>query len=44
LVFEEATIEHIRPRSEGGNNDLRNLEIACAKCNNERSNWQSDKE
>jgi 5-methylcytosine-specific restriction endonuclease McrA len=28
-----ATIEHIVPRSHGGDDDLRNLGITCARCN-----------
>jgi 5-methylcytosine-specific restriction endonuclease McrA len=31
-----ATIEHIRPRSRGGTNDLKNLALACVNCNNEK--------
>lgn len=28
-----ATIEHILPRNHGGTDDLRNLALACARCN-----------
>lgn len=28
-----ATIEHIVPRTHGGDDDLRNLAIACPRCN-----------
>ena len=28
-----ATIEHIHPRSHGGTDELRNLGLACARCN-----------
>lgn len=31
-----ATIEHILPRNHGGTDDLRNLGIACARCNAEK--------
>ena len=32
-----ATIEHIWPRNHGGANDLRNIALACAGCNREKS-------
>lgn len=32
----EATIEHIKPQSAGGSNDLMNLALACVSCNNEK--------
>ncbi|MEM1417010.1 MAG: HNH endonuclease, partial [Myxococcota bacterium] len=28
-----ATVEHILPRHHGGTDDLRNLAVACARCN-----------
>ena len=31
-----ATLEHIRPRSDGGTDDLLNLGLAHARCNNEK--------
>jgi 5-methylcytosine-specific restriction endonuclease McrA len=31
-----ATLEHIRPRSDGGTDDLANLALAHARCNNEK--------
>ena len=31
-----ATIEHIVPQTHGGTDDLRNLGIACARCNSEK--------
>ena len=31
-----ATIEHIMPQTHGGTDDLRNLGIACARCNSEK--------
>lgn len=31
-----ATLEHIRPRSDGGTDDLANLGLAHARCNNEK--------
>jgi 5-methylcytosine-specific restriction endonuclease McrA len=41
LAFEPATgdgvtLEHIRPRSDGGTDDLANLGLAHARCNNEK--------
>lgn len=32
------TIDHIIPRSRGGNNRLTNLVLACFECNNSRGN------
>lgn len=31
-----ATIEHIKPRSHGGTDELSNLALACAGCNSEK--------
>lgn len=31
-----ATLEHIRPRSDGGTDDLANLALAHGRCNNEK--------
>lgn len=31
-----ATIEHLRPRHHGGDEDLHNLALACASCNAEK--------
>lgn len=38
-----ATIEHIRPLSEGGGNLPSNLMAACFECNNERSHKRREK-
>lgn len=32
----EATIEHIVPRTHGGTDELRNLALACARCNHQK--------
>jgi HNH endonuclease len=32
-----ATLEHLTPKSQGGTNDLRNLAVACADCNEGRA-------
>lgn len=32
----KATIEHIRPRAHGGTDELRNLALACARCNHQK--------
>ena len=31
--FEDATLDHVHPRSQGGTNAYRNLRIACIPCN-----------
>lgn len=36
------TIEHVKPASQGGSNQIKNLRLACNACNNERGddlNW-----
>lgn len=39
---EGASVEHIRPRTLGGDNDLRNLGITHVRCNSEKGrNWDS---
>lgn len=38
------TLEHIIPRSLGGNNRLINLDLSCADCNRRRGNTISDEE
>lgn len=32
------TVEHITPRSRGGNNRFENLMVCCSQCNNRRGN------
>ena len=32
----EATLEHIIPQTRGGTNDVKNLAVACARCNREK--------
>jgi 5-methylcytosine-specific restriction endonuclease McrA len=36
LHFNEATMEHVVPRSLGGPTIVENLKISCARCSNER--------
>lgn len=31
-----ATLDHIKPRSKGGTDDIENLRVICQKCNNQR--------
>jgi uncharacterized protein (TIGR02646 family) len=37
LAESDMTIEHIRPKSKGGRNDINNLTIACQDCNCKRA-------
>lgn len=32
----EATLEHIHPEAQGGTNEIRNLAVACARCNRQK--------
>lgn len=41
------TVEHLLSRNHGGDNDLRNLALACSSCNNEKgrrvdNQWRGD--
>lgn len=36
-IWLHATIDHIIPRSRGGNNDLNNLACCCKTCNSHKS-------
>lgn len=38
LLYEQLTIEHLKPRSKGGSNNLENLRLACRLCNQLRGN------
>ncbi len=38
-----ATLEHIRPRSDGGTDDVLNLGLAHARCNNEKGRRTDNK-
>ena len=40
VAREDATLEHIKPLSEGGNSHLENLAISHAVCNHQRSRPQ----
>jgi 5-methylcytosine-specific restriction endonuclease McrA len=33
---DDATIDHVKPRSKGGTNDLENLQLMCGGCNHEK--------
>jgi 5-methylcytosine-specific restriction endonuclease McrA len=36
LPFEEVTLEHVIPRSRGGDDSEANLKVACEPCNNRK--------
>jgi len=40
---EELTIDHLKPLSKGGTNDMWNLATMCNSCNNEKGNKVYDK-
>ena len=37
------TLDHLKPRSRGGRNTLRNLRPACRRCNNEKGDDDPDR-
>jgi 5-methylcytosine-specific restriction endonuclease McrA len=39
IRFEQATVDHVRPKSEGGADDLTNVVVSCADCNHLRDYW-----
>ncbi|MGB7271898.1 MAG: HNH endonuclease [Geitlerinemataceae cyanobacterium] len=36
LLYQQLTIEHLKPKSKGGSNNLENLRLACSPCNQGR--------
>lgn len=37
------TIDHVKPRSKGGTNNLSNLRLSCSPCNHEKDDkWEDD--
>ena len=40
--FQKKTIDHIMPLSRGGTNDIKNLQLACKRCNSMKSNMTMD--
>lgn len=38
LPENQLTIDHLKPKSLGGSNNLENLRLACFPCNNSRGN------
>jgi hypothetical protein len=36
LAIEEITLDHVRPRSRGGDDSEANLKVACEPCNNRK--------
>lgn len=38
---DEATAEHVVPKSQGGKNNYQNIVMACSKCNSERSSMDA---
>ena len=36
LTFSQATVDHYHARSQGGENSIDNLRLACLKCNREK--------
>lgn len=38
LSSDDLTVDHIRPRSEGGGGELTNLQLLCGPCNKEKDN------
>jgi 5-methylcytosine-specific restriction endonuclease McrA len=39
IRFPQATVDHVRPKSEGGTDELTNVVVSCADCNQLRDYW-----
>ena len=44
LTWDEKTMDHIRPKHVGGPGTLQNIQLACAKCNNEKKRGELPEE
>lgn len=44
MVFSEATIDHIKPKSLGGASDLSNLQLAHKFCNEKKGNAYTEED
>lgn len=42
LIYHHATMDHIKPKSQGGKLEIGNIVIACFKCNNRRGDYPAD--
>lgn len=38
LSVEKLTLDHLKPKSRGGSDELENLRLACFQCNSSRGN------
>lgn len=43
LNHENATLDHVLPRSKGGSNKQDNIVLACKKCNSKKSDMSAEK-
>lgn len=43
LRYEDATVDHVRPRCRGGDERPENLAIACARCNHSKGSQKLPK-
>jgi 5-methylcytosine-specific restriction endonuclease McrA len=39
IAYEDATVDHYIPKHLGGKDKLKNYELACIRCNNEKSHF-----
>ena len=42
VKFKKMTIDHITPLPGGGTNDIKNLQLACKRCNSMKSNMTKE--
>ena len=42
VMYKKMTVDHIKPLSQGGTNEMNNLQLACHSCNRLKNNFMED--